>query len=229
VRPVEDLIDADDPAWPLVTNWVAASDRSVEVLGVGRDDARACLRRLQVTTRSVLGALAFECGGIVVDRWLRILGGGAPGLPSLADANGIDGAAPPALVVAIDAIAGRFAINGGGLVGEIGEVCFFAPDTLQWEPLGMGHGAFVEWALGEELDAFYEDLRWDDWQSSVAALALDEAVMAYPPPFTEEGRFPELVTRSTVPWTELASLWDQMAVDLADTADGSTFAIRPTE
>lgn len=225
MRTVDELLD-DEPAWPAVDELVSGSRRHVEVLPIAPDAGRACLHRLQVTNRSVLGALALECGGLVVDRWLRILGGGAPGLPSLAEANGLDGAAdgtaPPALVVAIDAVAGRFAVNGGGLVGEFGEVCYFAPDTLSWEPLGMGHGAFVEWALGDGLDPFYEDLRWPNWQELVTGVALDQAVASFPPAFTEEGRHEELITRAVVPWTEHASFLDQMAVELAGYEDGRT-------
>lgn len=229
MRPVQELIHTDDPAWPVIQGWIASSTRRVETLPVDRDAGLACLHRLQVTTRSPLGALALECGGIVIDRWLRILGGGAPGLPNLADASGVDGEPPAALVVAIDAVAGRFAVNGGGLVGEIGEVCYFAPDTLAWEPLGMGHGDAIAWALGDGLDEFYEDLRWPGWETMVTEVALDQAVLSVPPPFTEEGRHPELVERSVISWTELASWWDQMAIELDGLDDGRTFSLSITD
>jgi hypothetical protein len=56
----------------------------------------------------VLGAVALNCGGLLIDHgWLRILGGGGRGLPDLATVNGLGDPAntpgpPPYLTVAFD-------------------------------------------------------------------------------------------------------------------------------
>jgi hypothetical protein len=70
---------------------VRASNLQVTILPVAADAGRDCLYRLQVSTRSRLGALALHTGGLVVDDgWLRVLGGGdGAGLPPLAQANGL--------------------------------------------------------------------------------------------------------------------------------------------
>ena len=53
-------------------------------------EATTALFRLQVTTHSTLGALAANCGAVLVDGgWLRLLGSGVEGLPSLPEANGL--------------------------------------------------------------------------------------------------------------------------------------------
>jgi hypothetical protein len=52
------------------------------------------------------------------------------------------------LEVAWDVMGGRFAINGGGLDAEVGEVCYWGPDSLDWTGIGGGHFGFVGWALG---------------------------------------------------------------------------------
>src|SRR5579859_3285126 len=76
MRTLPELL-SDDPAWPLVQSWIAESSRPVEVLPTDRARAEAVLLALQVTTRSPMGALALETGGLLVDGgWLRILGGG---------------------------------------------------------------------------------------------------------------------------------------------------------
>ena len=111
-----------------------------------------------------------------------MLGAGAPGLPSLAAAND----RPGAQTAAYDALGGRFAINGGALGGESGEVCYFGPDTVAWTPIGGGHTAFVQWALEGGLAEFYADLRWPGWEQESAALALDQGIAIYPPPFTRK-------------------------------------------
>ncbi|WP_415004786.1 DUF2625 family protein [Aeromicrobium sp.] len=44
----------------------------------------------QVTTGSTLGALAYNCAGLLIDHgWLRILAGGTDRLVSRASANGL--------------------------------------------------------------------------------------------------------------------------------------------
>lgn len=213
-----ELSDVEAPAWPLIQAEIAASERPVSVFPVARRAGEICLEQLQVTTRSALGALALNCGGLLVDRgWLRILGGGAPGLPSLAAVNGIDDSSTPRpgfMVVAIDVLGGRFAINGGALPGDPGKVSYFAPDSLTWEPLDLGHGALVSWALSDEVDTFYETARWSTWEDDIDEVRLDQAIQSYPPPFTKEGQPPNPVTRRTVGWTEASEFLQSAAAQL---------------
>jgi hypothetical protein len=65
---------SDDPAWPEL-EAAARDSRRVTILPRDAESARCCLERLHVTTRSTLGALAHETGGILVDHgWLRLFG-----------------------------------------------------------------------------------------------------------------------------------------------------------
>src|SRR5688572_19719452 len=135
MRPLEELLDLDEPALPSVVEWAASSSRTVETLPVDAGAGAPNLFALQVTTRSTLGAIAYGTGGIIVDNgWLRMLGAGAPQLPrSIASWNKLDAPAdqhrlPGALLVADDALGGFFAINGGGLPGPVGHVFYLAPD-----------------------------------------------------------------------------------------------------
>jgi hypothetical protein len=118
------------------------------VLPAGREAGLDVLFRLQVAARSTLGALALNCGGLLVDHgWVRVLGGGTSRLPDLATASGLGrpgspGAPPPSLTVAFDVLGGRFAVNGGDLPGRPGEVCYWVrtpwpgcrpvPGTASW-------------------------------------------------------------------------------------------------
>ena len=52
------------------------------------------------------------------------------------------GNAPPFQLLADDAVGGFFAIDGGGLSLEQGKVCYFAPDTLDWEWMEMRYSDF---------------------------------------------------------------------------------------
>lgn len=229
-RTAEELAAVDDPAWPEVVAAVAAATVPVRVLPVADERGRDTLHRLQVTARSVLGALALHSGGIVVDHgWLRLLGGGGEGLGSLADLNGLSEpeagrAAPGHLVVALDAVGGVFAVDGGDLGVQPGDVCYRGPDTLRWQGLGGGHASFVLAALdGAFGDAFYGSLRWPGWADDVAALALDQGVATWPPPWTVEGADLAHVSRRPVPHAELRGLLADAARQLdGPVADTST-------
>lgn len=111
MRPLHELINRDDPAFPLVREWVKAAVRPVDVLPPShtRDDA---LFQTQVTTRSAMGAVVYETGGIVVDGgWLRILGSGNAEVTRTLPAWNA-GRSDGFFLVADDAVGGFFAING---------------------------------------------------------------------------------------------------------------------
>jgi hypothetical protein len=180
-------------AWPLVQRWIEQAVTAVNVLPIDEKSGRETLAELGLTERSVLGALALHTGGLAVDHgWLRVLGG--PSLLAWSDRLG-DG-----LVVGHDVVAGFYAVTR-----DDGEVRYLAPDSLEWEGTEMGHAAWVHWTLTGDLESYYENLRWPDWQEEVAALAPDHGLSLYPPPFTREGRDVAAATRGVTP---MAELWD---------------------
>jgi Protein of unknown function DUF2625 len=72
MRPLEELLNSADPALPLVRQWLAEAKRPYELLSPS--EARGdVLVDLQVTTRSPMGAIAYETGGVLIDHgWLRL-------------------------------------------------------------------------------------------------------------------------------------------------------------
>ena len=202
---IERLIAVDDPAWPHLQQALAESD--AVALPVDPERGRRSLWELQVTAASTMGAVALHTGGIVADHgWMRLYGGGSEHLPSIAEASGLrgPGSTPPgALVVGHDVLGGRFAIDGGALGVEPGEVCYFGPDTLTWDGLGGGYSAFLQAALGGGLEVVFEGLRWPGWQDEVAAVDLSQGILLYPPPSTVEGSDVSKATRSVVSLGEL--------------------------
>lgn len=197
---------SDEPAWPEIASLATAASSRVAVLAREQDAAAACLESLQVTTRSPLGAIAHETGGVIVDHgWLRLLGSGHPRLKrTLGRWNEELGIALASfMIVADDASGGVFAINGGALGPSRGNVHYFAVDTLGWEDTGFGYGAFVRWAFTGDLAGFYENLRWPGWQVEIEQLHGDQALSLYPPPWTAEGKDVSRVSRRPVPAAEL--------------------------
>ncbi len=188
LKKLQELINTEDPGWPVVQGWIAEAKNPVEVLPPISDAKReVSLLATQVTTRSPMGAVIYETGGILVDRgWLRILGSGNPRLPrSVADWNfgrsfKRDGDQPSFLLIADDVVGGFFAIDGGGLKMQPGKVCYFAPDTAAWENLNLGYSEFLCWCLDGDIQKFYETVRWPGWEQDVKMINGDQAFFFYP-------------------------------------------------
>ena len=191
MKSLQDLIHCADPAWPLVQRWIAEATNHVEVLPPPDNAIREqALLDTQVTTRSPMGAIIYESGGILVDHgWLRILGSGHPRLPrSLPDWNfersfSVSGEKPSFLLVADDVVGGFFAIDGGGLGFECGKICYLPPDTLAWENTEKGYSDFLVWSFKGDLAMYYETIRWPGWQKDLQTIRGDEAFGFIPPLF----------------------------------------------
>lgn len=214
-RTYRNLIDTTEPAWPLVEAWFANAKVPVEVLKASSISAEAALTELQVTTRSPMGAIVHETGGVLVDnRWLRLLGSGSPKLTrsmpgwTRERTSTEVGDSSSYLLVADDVLGGAFAVNGGGLSGRLGHVFYLAPDTLEWEDLELSYTDFLAWCVSESLSPFYDSLRWPGWESEVRHVGGDEALLIYPFPWVEGPSFAERVRRP-VPVRELCALQEQ--------------------
>lgn len=202
MKPLQELINLDDPAWPLVQKWIADARNPVKVLPPINDAKREqSLLAAQVTTRSPMGAIIYETGGILIDQgWLRILGSGHPLLPrSVPDWNFgrsflANGQQPEFLLIADDVVGGFFAIDGGRLGMEKGKVCYFAPDSLAWENTCKGYSDFLNWCLNGDLGKYYETMRWPGWRDELAVVGGDQAFNIFPflscngPPVADRSR-----------------------------------------
>lgn len=207
---------SDDPAWPEIEAAARKSGR-VTVLPRDPEAGRSCLEALQVTTRSTLGALAHETGGLIVDHgWLRLLGCGHERLRrALGTWNETLGIVlSDFVVVADDVVGGAFAINGGALGRAVGNVFYFAPDRLAWEDMELGHSAFVRWTLEGNLAGFYETLRWPGWEKESEEICGDHTLGLYPPPWTKEGKDLSKVSRRAIPAREVWAMHQEFVRQL---------------
>ncbi len=219
MRAISELIDLNEPAFPLVRAWAAAAIRPVEFLqfSATRQDA---LERTQITTRSPMSAIVYETGGVLVDGgWLRIFGSGHARLTrTLPEWN--SGRSEGYFLVADDAVGGFFAINGGSLGADLKSMYYFAPDSLAWEPLNMGYSDFVQWTFSGNLAQFYAWIRWNGWQDDAKILHGDRAFTFYPFLFTKEGKG-GCGRRAEVPIEELWNLQMDLRLQLGSTAGHS--------
>jgi len=211
-RSLSELTESETSAWPMVQTWIAQARNPVEVLPPS-DRAAAELEAVQIAVRSPLGAIVYHTGGILVDHgWVRILGSGHPRLPrSVMGWNrgrtvDYTGYARGHMLIADDVVGGFFALNGGAFGADAGNVYYFAPDTLRWEPMGMGYTAFLQFCLGGDLAGFYSTSRWLGWDLEAATIGGDQALSLHPPMWTAEGKDVSKAHRKPAPVEEIYGL-----------------------
>lgn len=187
---------------------------------VDRSSGEAALLALQVSTKSSLGAIALESGGVSFDSgWLHLLGARSAPMPQgLVEWNGLGAAKPTlpgALIVAVDALGGIFAMDGGAFGKANGDAWYFAPDALGWEPTEMGYTALLRWAADGDLETFYENVRWPGWEDELAALKPGEGISFQPPLWTAEGKPSDAASRKPAPLQSLFALMQELARKLS--------------
>ena len=213
-RTYDELL-SDDPAWPELAKAAAsAPNGAVTLAPVSDEQRRACLEALQMTTRSTLGALGHETGGVLVDHgFVRHLGSGCPRLPRrLCDWNaelGIDLAR--FVIVADDLVGGVFAVDGKELGDQPGRVHYFAPDALEWEDTELFHSAFVAWTFEGDLDDFYGAMRWPGWEQDASAIMGDQTFSMVPPLWTKPDLPMGKRVRRAVPAKDVWQLQEKFA------------------
>lgn len=213
LKSTDQLIDKQESAWGLVKQWQSEAKNKVDLLPKDPKKAETALYHTQVSTRSPMGAIIYETGGILIDGgWLRILGSGSErlnrSLPDWNKGKSFDkfGEQPSFLLVADDVLGGFFAINGGGIErNQIGTIFYFAPDNLKWESTGLDYSNFILFCFSGALNKFYEGLRWNTWEEDVKNLPGDKGISCTPFLYARETEDINKVSRKTVPIQEL---WD---------------------
>lgn len=213
MKPLNELINNEEPAWEFLKQWIDSARNTVEVLPVNRKSAEEVLYNIQVTTRSPMGAVVYKTGGILIDHgWIRILGSGSNKISrtlySWNKGKTIEQQAQPIpyLLIADDAIGGFFLLNGGGLGNDPGKVYYFSPDNLEIEPLDISYTDFLNFCFNGNIQQFYEGLRWNGWEKEVEELNGDKVFSFFPYLWTKEGKEIEKNTKSIIPIEEQYSL-----------------------
>jgi hypothetical protein len=213
MRPLSELINTKDPYWPTIRDSINKRTNAVEVLPKEGERADSALYQAQVTTRSPLGAVIYETGGILIDSgWIRILGSGCARLDrsvmewNKGKTDSENERDRPYLLIADDAVGGFYAINYGGISHEpssVRKVFYFPADKVRWEPMNMNYAEFLNFCIKGDIRTFYKALQWKGWQREVAKLDGNQVIQCEPFLFSKEGRDPNKDKRKAVPIEEL--------------------------
>lgn len=194
-RKLVDLVITKDPGWPFVQQMIDSATNLLEILQADSSKANDALLKIQVTTRSPMGAIIYKTGGILVDHgWIRIIGSGSKAinrsLPDWNKGKSIQefGQTPAYLLIADDAVGGFFAINGGAFGKDIGKTYYLSPDRLVWEPLDLTYTDFLYFCFNNDLNEFYKSLRWNNWKKDVSNLEGNQVFNFSPVLWSKEGK-----------------------------------------
>ena len=220
MKPISELINKDEPGWELVSEWIDQATNKIEVLEKNVKQADSALYQIQVTTRSPMGAIIHETGGILVDNgWIRILGSGNEKLdrtlPKWNKGKTFDefGVQPSILLIADDVVGGFFGLNGGALGKDLGKVYYFAPDSMNWEPMDIGYSDFIWWTFTGNLADFYSNVRWTDWTKDINEINGNQGYSFYPFLWTEYKSINDL-SKKAVPISEIWALQQDVVKQL---------------
>ena len=209
MRPAEELINTSEPGWSLVQQWIDSSKNKVEILSCVVAKANDALYKTQVTTRSLMGAIIYSTGGLLIDNgWIRILGSGNQRLDrTVPDWNKGKsfkefGQVPTFLLIADDAVGGFFAVNGGQLGKDMGKIYYLSPDNLEWEPLDLTYSDFLIFCFNGDLAEFYSNLRWQNWKEDVSILDGNQVYNFFPSLWSKEGKEINKSSRMIIPVEE---------------------------
>ncbi|MDT0124252.1 DUF2625 family protein [Paenibacillus sp. RRE4] len=189
----DELMDQENHAWPELKALLDQGGNTYTYAPVQPEIGKNTLHQLQVSTRSYIGAVAYETEGMAVDHgWITLLGAGGESVyGSLASWNGLSDepaveALPGMMVVAYDVAGGFFALDTGKFNGS-GQIYYFAPDALEWEDTELSYSEFMTWLAEGDLQLFYETFRWKGWQEDMAQLDNGQVFAYFPPLWTKEG------------------------------------------
>lgn len=206
MKELKDLINTQEPGWDLVKEWIKEAKVPVEVLPKDNKRAEQELLHAQVSTRSPMGAIIYETGGILVNNgWIRILGSGGEklnrGLMEWNKGKTFEnyGEQQSFMLVADDAIGGYFAINAGEFGDDIGKVYFLMPHGIQFFSLGLGYSEFLVWIFSGQYQSFYDIYKWKTCKEDIQQLRGDQTLSFVPFLFMDSLTSDSIEKRSKVP------------------------------
>ena len=196
MHPLNELISTGESGWDQISQWKDAATNKIEILPKNNARADSALYNIQLSTSSTVGAMIYNCGGILVDDgWIRILGSGCKqldrSLPEWNKGKGFSkyGDNPGFLLVADDVYGGFFAINTGGIDKyDLGKVYYYGPNTLKWKTTDLGYSEFIVFCFSGDIEKFYKGFRWKGWQEEIKKLSGNQVISCYPILWTDSGR-----------------------------------------
>lgn len=189
--------------WKEIEQLFQKSSNRIRMKLFNNED-KSVIEELNVNEQSVLGQVLLNVSGVVINDYLRIWGNDEPNI--LYQNNKVKQFySGNKLIVANDIWGGLFAISNGDFEGNMRDIWYFAPDLLEWENLDINYAEFLSWACGSGLEEFYQSFLWEDIDSILREINVNQAILIYPFLWAKECSL-ETADKKIVPLEELVAI-----------------------
>lgn len=168
--------------WSEIKEILCKSKSEIIIFEGSIENGKNECEKLNIPNDSVLASVVVNCNGIYINHWIRILGQGNEKQNGIMYYNTLinDSCLDGMFIVANDVVGGIYAINLSRYDIEKNMIWYFAPDTLEWENLGMRYSDFIVWIVQNHVNQFYESMRWNNWRSDCRNLEFNKGYLIYP-------------------------------------------------
>lgn len=170
-----------------LTDLLSGGKNHVEIIPVDKPCAEINANYFQPNEMSAFGMLITQSGGIIAENVVRLLGSNRN--PEYRDINmfNIKFGGKGYIIIGDDIFGGIFVINTGAMPDVIGNILYFAPDTLEFEDLEITLSDFLDFLNDGDLRGFYAQIsdklydkcRWSD-------VKFNQTLSFYPPQYSAE-------------------------------------------
>lgn len=199
----------DKQLWNELLNMINSSKSEIRQIEGEQAVGDKIVKELSLNENTTLATIIYGTAGLTINKCIRILGQGNTELQSICEINDIIDGVPTKikgfLIVATDIFGGIYAMNVEEIDGSIGQIFYFAPDTLEWDPLDMKYSQFLYWAVNGNTDEFYETMKWSDWEKYADLTNFNQGILIYPFLWSKEIVI-ETASKKIVPFVELINV-----------------------
>lgn len=199
----------DKQLWNELLNMINSSKFEIRQIEGEQAVGDKIVKELSLNENTTLATIIYGTAGLTINKCIRILGQGNAELQSICEINDIIDGVPTKikgfLIVATDIFGGIYAMNVEEIDGSIGQIFYFAPDTLEWDPLDMKYSQFLYWAVNGNTDEFYETMKWSDWEKYADLTNFNQGILIYPFLWSKEIVI-ETASKKIVPFVELINV-----------------------
>lgn len=159
----------------------------VEIIPVDAECAKINAEYYQADRSTNFGLLINECGGIVSNGVVRLLGSNRD--PQFRDINlfNIKFGSAGMIFFGDDIFGGIFAVNTGLFSENLGSIMYFAPDTLEWEDTELRLSELFAWLKDGDMAEFYGQFSAEEYEKLRAMnVPFNKVLSFYPPQWSAE-------------------------------------------
>ncbi len=199
----------DKELWMEIQHAFSMSKAEINQIDGDIDIGAKVVKDLSLNEKTTFATIIYNTAGITINKTIRLLGQGNNEVVSILNVNAIENGVPTTikgrLIVATDIFGGMYAMNVVEIDGAIGEIFYFAPDTLNWEPLKMKYSQFLMWTVNGNTNEFYSSMKWSDWEKYADSTGFNQGILIYPFLWSKEINI-ETATKKIVPFAELINV-----------------------